>query len=728
MLPIMRPALVLIPSIWAITTLLGSMNEVRAQPASAPVLPGVQVVPPAIVPMPSLPEQLDGRRDIRGCPMGSDCSRPADRMRELELEMFATKRPGSPWVNEGTTPVISVAPSAQIFKKPSDFRPELAWMDKLAMPDLPVRWTPRLIEYLLFYKDDARGHDIMADWLKSQGRYRDLLVDNLRKGKLPEDLLYVAMIESSYDPGDSSYAGAAGLWQFMPEGGRIYGLIQDRWVDERRDPLRSTIAVVAYWQDLYQRFGDWHLAMAAFNAGYGAVLRSIARYNTNDYWQLCEYENGLAWETTLYVPKAIAAAIIGHNRATFGFDNVTELPAERWQTVALPVSVPLAVVARAVGAKLDDIKRLNPHLRRGRTPPSQPNYVVRVPQGSGEDFARKLADLRSEWDGLDAYVVAHGERLEDIATTFAIPTKRLRELNEITHESEIDGGTILVVPKISAELRAKNKAKARIDLQNSGNDQKRGEPMVVAVPDKDAMVADHQRVFYRVVIGDTLPGLARAFGISKKRLADWNGLEIDAKLQAKMIVQAFVDKNFDQARANLTLLDDSQLMIVTRGSKEHLDISEERVGRARIEYAPTSAESFETIGRRFGLTAYDMARINRKSSKTVVAVGDTVIVYQVVDRTRSGRAGKQFAHTPRGRRGARLGAEATEITGKEGMEAVDSAARVKTGLDNGVSVRAIGVGPAAPGEDTEPETEQLTNEDDQPITSPSGAASGPRNK
>ncbi len=696
--------------------LVGSVDHVDAQPnvsttslanganSSAAVVPGVQVVPPSIAPMPALPEQLDGRRDIRGCPMGGDCSRATDRMRDLELEMFAPKRPGSPWVDDGATPTITTAPTAKTFKKPSDFRPELAWMDSLAMPDLPVRWTPRLIEYLLFYKDDARGHDIMADWLKSQGRYRDLLVDNLRRGKLPEDLLYVAMIESSYDPGDSSYAGAAGLWQFMPEGGRIYGLTQDRWVDERRDPLRSTIAVVAYWQDLYQRFGDWPLAMAGFNAGYGAVLRSMARYNTNDYWQLCEYENGLAWETTLYVPKALAAAIIGHNRARFGFDKITELPAERWETVALPTSMPLAVVARAVGAKLDDVKRLNPHLRRGRTPPGQANYIVRVPQGSSTDFARKLADLRSDWDGFDAYVVAHGERLEDIATTFAMPTKRLRELNEITHESEIDGGTVLVVPKISAELRAKNKAKARIDLQNSAYDQKRGEPMVVAVSDKDATVANHQRVFYRVVIGDTLTGLARAFGITQKRLAEWNGLDAEAKLQPKMIVQAFVGKNFDQARANLTLLDDSQLMIVTRGSKEHLDISEQRVGRARIEYSPTTAESFENIGKRFGLSAYDMARINRKSSKTVVAAGDKVIVYQVVDRTRSGRASKQFAHTPRSRRGAPVGAEATDVTGKEGLEAVDSAASVKGG-----ATKANQENSAEPSDD----------DDDQPITSPS---------
>jgi membrane-bound lytic murein transglycosylase D len=692
----MRPLIRHILSSWA--TVLALTSTAVAQPV---VSPGLQPAPTTIAPTPKLPEQIEGRRDIRGCPLPSDCTRAADRMREFELEAFAPKNNSSPWVNDGAAPAIATAPAAKVFKKPSDFRADLVWMDSLAMPDLPVRWTPHLIEYLEFYKTDPRGHDIMADWLKAQGRYRDLLVDHLRKGKLPEDLLYVAMIESSYDPGDSSYAGAAGLWQFMPEGGKIYGLIQDRWVDERRDPLRSTIAVISYWQDLYQRFGDWPMAMAAFNAGYGAVLRSIARYNTNDYYQLCEYENGLAWETTLYVPKALAAAIIGHNRAVFGFDKITELPAETWATVEVSTAIPLSTIARAVGSNVDAIKRLNPHLRRGRTPPGNARYVVRVPQGSGQDFAAKLADLRSDWDGFDAYVVAHGERLEDIATTFGITPKRLRDLNEIGHESEIDGGTVMVVPHLDAAKREKNRAKAKENLQTSGNDQKSDEPMIVAVPDKDLTVAGKRRVFYRVIIGDTLAGVARACNVSKKQLAEWNGVELDAKLHPKIILQAFVDKDFDENQRKVTLLDETQILIVTRGSKEHLDLSEQRVGRVRLEYSPTAPESFDTIGRRFGLTAYDMARINRRSSKTVVAAGDSVIVYQVVDRSRSARAAKQSAHV-RGARNSRRASAADSIAGKEGVEAVDASSATSNET-------------APDGDDSDESDNDAT---EQPVTSP----------
>src|SRR5690606_18659453 len=145
----------------------------------------------------------------------------------------------------------------------------------------------------------------------------------------------------------------------------------DRWVDERRDPLRATMAVVDYWRDLYQRFGDWHIAMAAFNVGYGAMLRSIARYNTNDYYQLCEYENGLPWETCLYTPKVLATGIGGKNRAGSGSDKIKEAPAEAWDNVTVPTSVPRSVIARASGASEADIKRLNPQLRKDRTPPGE---------------------------------------------------------------------------------------------------------------------------------------------------------------------------------------------------------------------------------------------------------------------------------------------------------------------------------------------------------------------
>jgi membrane-bound lytic murein transglycosylase D len=607
---------------------------------------GVQPLPPSPeAERDPLSQDDRGRRAMRGCPTGLTCVRDQDESRAFELEAFT---PGSPWVEREQAP--APVRGGEKTTKASDLRPDLAWLDELSLPDLPVRWDDRLIQYLLYYKDDPRGRATMKRWLEAQGRYKDLIADRLRRAKLPEDLLYVAMIESSYNPTVSSYAGAGGLWQLMPDSGRIYGLGRDRWLDERMDPVRATDAVVDYWIDLHQRFGDWALSLAAYNAGYGAVLRGIARYNTNDFWKLTQYENSLPWDTALYVPKVLAVAIVGHNRERFGFGSVEPAAAERWDDVKVPTSVSLSVIARAAGCSADDLARLNPQLRRKRTPPGRKDFVVRVPAGGGSKFARRFAELRDDWDGYDAYVVAYGERFEDVATQFGISERKLRDLNDVEHESDVTGGSLLVVPRVAEATRKKNLAKAMDSLHASGVDQKPGEPLLVPVPDEDAVVAGKRRVFYRVVIGDSLTGVAGALGISTDQLAAWNDLAGDAKLHPRMVLQAWVPTSFDEARANVRLLDDSRLLVVTRGSKRHMDLAEARVGRERIEYTPDKRESLERIGKKFGLGPRDLGRINRMPHTAVIEPGQTIIVYRVVDRSRSDRAAEQWKDTPKGER------------------------------------------------------------------------------
>ena len=617
---------------------------------------------------PGLQPDLDQRQAVRGCPVDRDCRPAHERILDFELEAFP--RGADPWIDErddAGKPLVEPAPAPAVVKKPSELRPDLPWLDDLALPDLPVRWDRRVIDYLLFYKEDERGRAIMRDWLEAQGRYAALIDGALKRAKLPRDLLYVAMIESSYDAMTYSRVGASGLWQFMPAGGKIYGLTIDRWVDERNDPLRSTEAVLAYWNDLYQRFGDWHLALAAYNAGYGAVIRAIARYNTNDFWQLLEYENALPWESSIYVPKALAAAIVGHNREVFGFADLEPARPEAWDTVTVDRSVTLAVVAKAAGCSVDALRELNPQLRRGRTPPGR-SYVLRVPDGTAERFATRFSQLRGEWDGYDAYTVSHGERFEDVATMFGVSRKKLMALNEIEHESEVGGGTVLVVPEVAVAERKRNLEKAKESLYTSGVDGgKPGEPLIVAVPDKDAHVDGKRRVFYRVVTGDSLDRIARALDVKRATLAKWNGLAADARLHPRMILQAWVDADWEPSERKVSLLDETRIVVVTRGSKEHLDLSEARTGRERLEYTADQRESYAQIGKKFGLGARDLARINRKPYTTVVEPGETVIVYRVVDKTRSDRAAKQWKQTPKASRKKRVGdvKEAETTTSEE---------------------------------------------------------------
>ncbi|HLL25564.1 MAG TPA: LysM peptidoglycan-binding domain-containing protein, partial [Kofleriaceae bacterium] len=639
-------------------------TAVTADPA---ISVGAQPVPPVTSAEPVFDQQLDGRRNIRGCPVGERCNGPQDILREFQLERVPTPG-GNPWVNERSSGTSQLEPGpVKLAKKPSELRPDAPWLDTLELPDLPVKWSQRLADYLVFYRDDPRGRAIMESWLVAQGRYRDLITSYLRKAKLPEDLLYVAMIESSYDPNTLSRAGALGLWQWMPEAAKIYGLRRDRWVDERKDPYRSTIAQMDYFRDLYQRFGDWHIALASFNVGYGAMLRSIARYNTNDYYQLCAYENAVPWETCWYTPKVLATAIVGRNRAAFRFDKVKPAAPEAWDEVAVPTSMSLAIVARAAGVSEAEIKRLNPHLKQGRTPPGEAGYLVRVPAGKKAESARRIAELQSDWDGYDAYVIAHGERIEDVATTYGVSTLALKRLNNIQHDSEVEGGTVLVVPRISEDQRAKNKAKAKAKLHASGLDQKEGEPLLVPVLDKDATIAGKQRVFYRVVTGDTLKSVAAAFGITRDELATWNGLEPEANIHPRMVLVAWVPDDFDAERRRITLLDVSQCVVVTRGSPEHLDLAEQRMGRVRTEYVATGREKLGDVAKKFGMGSHDLARINRISYDTVLSKGDKIIVYQVVEPSRSERAEEQWKKTPKARRGnvSGVAAESTASAPKQ---------------------------------------------------------------
>ena len=272
-------------------------------------------------------------------------------------------------------------------------------------------------------------------------------------------------------------------------------------------------------------------------------------------------------------------------------------------------------------------------------------------------------------------MIAHGERFEDVATTFGVSVEQLRKLNDVTRDAEIEGGTLLVVPRISDDQRAKNRAKAKANLHSSGVDQKPGEPLLVPVPDKTAVVPGKQRVFYRVVAGDSLPGVAKALAVSPADLAQWNALDPDGNLQARMVLLAWVAPGFDAAKHAVNLLDETQLLVVTRGSPEHMDLAEARTGRVRTEYVAQGKEKLADIAKKFGMGSHDLARINRVSYDTVLAKGQTIIVYQVADPNRSKRADEQWKKTPRARRGKLTGSRAsrTASTNVPADEAADTA-------------------------------------------------------
>ena len=421
------------------------------------------------------------------------------------------------------------------------------------MPDLPVRWDERVVRYLEFFRDDPRGHATFANLYRHSGRWRDMMRRALRRKSLPTDLVWVSMIESGFDPAIHSVAGAAGLWQLMPETAKIYGLTFDRWLDQRLSATLATDAAADLLGDLHRRFGGWELALAGFNMGYAGLASVLKRFNTNDFWSLSRTEGALPWETTLYVPKVFAAAVVAHNLAAFGFGDIVVDPAVETDEVNVAPGTPLALVAQAAGCTTKDIETLNPELRASRTPPAadadSSACSVNVPQGKGAAAAQALLRLRREQPSLDRYVVRFGETLDQIAAAHKTTTQKLVELNAIAPGEAVRGGTVLLVPHVESAAGEAPSAT--------------GPRPAVVVPSDVFVYPDRKRVFYRVLVGDTLKDIGSALRVSPDELARWNGLDPAARLQEGMTVQAFVAPDADLSR--VVVVSESDVRVVAVG-------------------------------------------------------------------------------------------------------------------------------------------------------------------
>jgi len=558
------------------------------------------------------------RKAVRGAALEEPDANESPELRDVHrFEERAFPRFGAPelrdrWGGTGDIPRQLRSPEVPVRSDKAASRP--AWAQTLALPELPVRWAPQVIRYLEFFKSDPKGHAIMASWLRKMERFRAAFETVLVRNELPNDLIYLAMVESGFEPGATSNKSAGGVWQFMPSVARAYGLEVSHWVDGRRDPERAAESAARYLKDLYVRFGSWHLAFAAYNAGYGAILRSIARYNTNDYWELCRHESGLPWETTLYVPKILAAAIVGHNRAAFGFADVAPDPPWAYDTVQVPAGTSFATLARAAGTSPEVIAALNPELLRDRVPPDRGSCTVRIPPGSSGLYARAVGQLRKSGERPETLVLRFGETLESVAKARGVSLRELKRLNGVADTADLRGGTTILVP-----------ARSGAPSPAPSGGEEGDDTILVAVPDHTVSIPGSERVFYRTRDGDTLDEIADVFRVSVDNLVEWNNLDPEAKLQPKLVLQIFVREGFD--RANVALLDPDKIRLVTLGSQEFLDLEAARRGKTRLQYTARAGDTLAKIAKRYGLAPGDLARINRLSATNELGEGQKIVVY-----------------------------------------------------------------------------------------------------
>lgn len=489
---------------------------------------------------------------------------------------------------------------------------DLSWLEGLTLPDIPVRWDERVIRYLEFFRDDPRGRALIRGWMARVERYGPMIRAALRAEGMPEDILYLAMIESGFDPRARSDAGAVGLWQFVARTGSEYGLAQSHWIDMRMDPEESTRAGARYLGALHARFGTWELAFAAYNMGYGALLRSMRKYGTNDFWRLSRLEAALPYETNLYVAKVMACAIVGRNLERFGLGDLRREAPLGWDEVEVPGGTTLAQVARASESSVDELRRLNPALRRDRTPPGRALFAVRVPGGRGATFAERWARVRPGPSAHAPYVVRQGEDLAAVAHRFRTTEAALRELNALGEGDLVRPGFDLMVPAVAPR------------------ESSFPEPPVVVVPERSFGYEGRRRVFYRVTRGDRLTEIARFFGVSVAEVRQWNEVDPRATLQDGLFLQLFVPSDFDTSRA--VVLTPDEVRVLVMGSEEFYEHHVRQEGRVRLRYRVREGDTLSTIANRFGITVGSVCRINVMPRDTVLAIGQELIVYTTPER------------------------------------------------------------------------------------------------
>lgn len=303
----------------------------------------------------------------------------------------------------------------------------------------------------------GRGRKYMQSYLSRSTRYLPMMKNVLRENGLPEDLVYISLIESGFSPQAHSRSNAVGYWQFIRATGRRFGLNVDPFTDERRDPVLSTRAAAEYFKSLYSLFGSWHLALSAYNVGENRVKRAVTKFYTRDFWELIKKRRSLPAETKQYVPKFIAATLIAKDPAKYGFTNIQYEDPLSYDTVALQSSISLTKLASNLSVDVEELKLLNPKFRSDFVPISRGSEtVVRIPVGKGADALAALSlSVTSQPKVLHAeyffYKIRSGDSLSTIAHKHRTTVSNLRRLNELSNRTLLRVGQSVKVPDQGGE-------------------------------------------------------------------------------------------------------------------------------------------------------------------------------------------------------------------------------------------------------------------------------------
>lgn len=518
--------------------------------------------------------------------------------------------------NARQNPLSPAAPVGSAISSPSTPPDsDAALLDQPAVEDIDLQMNADVLKWIEFFT--GSGRSTFERWLKRSGRYMELFRGVLQKEGLPQDLVHLVFVESGFNMHAKSYASAVGPWQFMLGTGKMFGLNVNQWVDERRDPEKSTVAAARYLRHLYGIFGDWPLALASYNAGEGTVLRAVKRQGTTNYWEL-----KLPQQTEDYVPKFMAALAISRDPVKYGFADVEFDDPLEFDEVSLKGAVDLRGVAKLADCTVDDLKDLNPAFRANAVRTASGVTTLRVPQGKGEVISLRLR-AGQKLPSVDLTVnhrVKRGETLKGIAAEYSVSPRALAGVNHISRKRPLKRGMLLTVP-----ASMKSPSPEIIDNDDPSHSTAYVPTRRIGLPAQIRGNSDNavSRTVHTVKKGETLSGIAKRYGVQPEQLSAWNklsssGIRRGMRLRifgADRIAPAVADS---EALAKGAPSSDTATTASQAGSKKPSVTTKVHVVRA--------GETLTSIATRYGVTLAELRSWNKVNKRGSVLKGQRLLV------------------------------------------------------------------------------------------------------